>query len=83
MGLFTAIIGLPLAPLRGTVWVAEQVLTQAQQQFSDPALIRRQLEEIDRLRRDGELTDDEAEGLEDELVQRLLPPHPRAAEWEV
>ena len=29
MGLFTGLLGLPLAPLRGTVWVAEQVLQQA------------------------------------------------------
>ena len=30
MGLITGILGLPLAPVRGTIWVAEQVRQQAE-----------------------------------------------------
>jgi len=72
MGLISGILGLPLAPLRGTVAVAEQVLRQAEETYYDPATIRAQLEEVDRRRQSGELSDDEATAWEDELVERLM-----------
>jgi hypothetical protein len=72
MGLITGILGLPLAPLRGVVAVAEQVLQQAEEEFYDPVRIRQQLEEVDRQRQDGTLSDDEATAWEDELVERLI-----------
>jgi uncharacterized protein HemY len=72
MGLISGLLGLPLAPLRGTVWVAEQVLQQAEQEYYDPGRIRAQLREIDRLREEGVLTEEEAVDQEDALVERLL-----------
>ena len=72
MGLITGILGLPLAPLRGVAAVAEQVLEQAEEEFYDPARIREQLEEVQRLRDDGSLTDEEAIMWEDELIERLM-----------
>jgi cytochrome c-type biogenesis protein CcmH/NrfG len=72
MGLISGILGLPLAPLRGVVAAAEQIRHQAEDEFYDPAKIRQQLEEVDRLRGAGALTDDEATMWEDELVERLL-----------
>jgi hypothetical protein len=72
VGLITGLLGLPLAPLRGTIWVADQVLQQAEEEFYDPARIKAQLEDVDRARAAGELSDDEATALEDELVERLL-----------
>jgi hypothetical protein len=82
MGLITGILGLPLAPLRGTVWVAEQVRQQAEDEYYDPARIRAQLEDVDRARASGELTDDEATALEDELVERLMVGRSRPQPWE-
>jgi hypothetical protein len=58
--------------VRGTVWVAEQVLEQAEEEYYDPAKIRAQLDEVDRMRREGELSEEEAMLMEDELVDRLL-----------
>jgi hypothetical protein len=72
VGLITGLLGLPLAPLRGTVAVAEQVLKQAEEAYYDPAAIRAELEEVDRLRQAGELTEEEATAREDELVDRLM-----------
>lgn len=72
MGLITGLLGLPLAPVRGTVWVAEQVLQQAEQDYYDPGRIKAMMEEVDRLREAGELTDEEAVAQEDALVERLL-----------
>jgi hypothetical protein len=72
MGLITGILGLPLAPLRGVVAVAEQLHRAAEDQFYDPGLIKRQLEEVERMRADGRLDDDEATAWEDELIERLV-----------
>jgi chorismate mutase len=72
MGLITSLLTLPLAPVRATVALAEQIRKQAEAEFYDPARIRLQLEEIDLLRSSGELTDEEAEALEEALIARLL-----------
>lgn len=72
MGLLTGLLGLPLAPLRGTIAVADQVLKQAEDEFYDPARIRQQLEEVDRQRESGAISDEEAIAWEDELVERLM-----------
>jgi len=72
MGLIKGLLTLPLAPVRGTVWVAEQVQEEAERQYYDPAVIRRELEEVDRLRTAGEITEAEAEEAEDALVERLM-----------
>jgi len=72
MGLITGILGLPLAPLRGTIAVAEQIRQQAEDEFYDPGTIRAQLEAVERQRETGVLTDDEATAWEDELLERLM-----------
>lgn len=72
MGLITGILGLPLAPLWGTVKIGEHVLAEAEDAYYDPAAIRAELEEVDRLRGTGDLTDEEATAREDELVDRLM-----------
>lgn len=72
MGLLSGLLGLPLAPLRGTVAVAEQVRRQAEAELHDPAKIRAELEHVARLREDGTITDEEATAWEDTLVERLM-----------
>jgi hypothetical protein len=72
VGLVGSLLTLPVAPVRMSVWAAEQVLQQAEEEFYDPGKIRRQIEDVDRRRASGELTDDEATELEDELVDRLI-----------
>ena len=72
MGLLTGLLTLPIAPLRGTMAVAEQVLRQAEEVYYDPATIRREMEEVDRLREAGEIDEDEATAWEDALVERLV-----------
>jgi chorismate mutase len=72
VGLVTALLGLPLMPVRGVVWLAEQVLEQAEEQFYDPARIRAQLDRVDEARRSGELSEEECSEIENELLERLL-----------
>ncbi|MFC7375803.1 gas vesicle protein GvpG [Brachybacterium sp. GCM10030267] len=78
MGLFSALLGAPLLPMRGTVWVAEQVLEEAERQYYDPAAIRRALEEVADARQAGSIDEDEADRLERELVARLMESTRRA-----
>jgi hypothetical protein len=72
MGLLTGLLTFPLAPVRGTMWVAEQVLAAAEEQYYDPARIRARLEEIEHLRRQRAIDEVQARTEEEELVQRLL-----------
>ena len=72
MGLLTELLGLPLLPLRGVVAAAEQIRQQAEEEYYDPGRIRAQLEEVERQRAEGSLSDEEAEALEEELVERLI-----------
>lgn len=72
MGLLTGLLGLPLAPVRGVVWLAEQIRDHAEEQYYDPVRIRAQLERVDEARRAGEISEAEAAELENELLQRLM-----------
>jgi hypothetical protein len=72
MGLFTALLTLPLAPVRGTMWIAEVLLEEAERQQRDPAVIEQQLAEADEAYERGELTAEELAEIEDELLGRLL-----------
>jgi hypothetical protein len=71
MGLITGILTLPLAPVRGTVWLAEQLAEQARQELDEGRTIRQQLAEAERLHELGELSAEELEAIEDELLERL------------
>jgi hypothetical protein len=72
VGLITGIITLPLAPVRGVVWVAEQVHAEAERQWYDPATIQAALLDVEALRSRGEIDEEEAARREEELVERLL-----------
>ena len=72
MGLLTGLLGLPLAPVRGVVWLAEQIRDHAEEQYYDPVRIRAELDRVDEARRSGQLSEQECAELEDELLQRLM-----------
>lgn len=72
MGLISGLLTFPIAPLRGTVAIAEQVLRQAEEVYYDPATIRRELEEVERLRDAGEIDEGDATAWEDQLIERLM-----------
>ncbi len=72
MGLFTGLLTLPLAPVRGVVWIAGQIQQYAEEQYYDPVRIRAELERVDEARRSGELTEEECVEWENELLGRLM-----------
>ena len=71
MGLLTGLLTLPLAPVRGTVWLAERLYEQAQAELRDTASIRRGLAEVEAARAAGSIDDDQAAEQEALLVRRL------------
>ena len=71
MGLVSGLLLLPLAPVRGTVWIAEQIAEQAARELDDDASIRRRLAEAERDLELGVLSAEEYEALEDDLLERL------------
>jgi len=72
MGLITGLLTWPLAPVRGVAWIAEQVRQEAERQWMDPAALHEALDDIQARREAGLIDDDEADRLEDELIDRLL-----------
>ncbi|WP_407548169.1 gas vesicle protein GvpG [Streptomyces sp. Pv4-95] len=71
MGLLTQILTLPLAPVRGTVWVLDQVLLTAEREYYDPEPVRAELAELEQQLLSGVIGDEEFDRREDELLDRL------------
>jgi hypothetical protein len=80
MGLLTGLLLLPLAPLRGTIWVAEKLAEQAAREQDEGVAVRRLLVEAELALERGELTLAEFEQVEDELLDRLERARAAAAE---
>ena len=72
MGLFTGVLTLPLAPVRGTVWIAEKLQEQAELELYDESALQRQLAELAAARETGEYDELEIEQAEDVLIERLM-----------
>ncbi|MFC4496940.1 gas vesicle protein GvpG [Streptomyces ovatisporus] len=71
MGLITQLLTLPLAPVRGAVWVMDQVVLTAEQQYYDPEPVLRQLAELEQELLDGRIAEEEFDRREDELLDEL------------
>lgn len=71
MGILTGLLLLPLAPLRGTIWLAEKLAEVAEAELDDDATVRRLLVEAEIAFESGELSEAEYEQVEDELIERL------------
>ncbi|MER7211244.1 gas vesicle protein G [Streptosporangium sp. NPDC000239] len=68
MDLFGLTLGLPFAPIRGLIRLAELIEEQVELETRSPAGVRRRLEEIAEARRAGLMTEEE----ETEAVTRVL-----------
>ena len=72
MGLISGLLKLPLAPVTGTVWIAEQIQAAAEAEYYDEGAIQEQLREIDAARAAGTIDEADAAAAEDALLERLL-----------
>ncbi|MGR8008169.1 gas vesicle protein GvpG [Streptomyces hypolithicus] len=80
MGLITGLLTLPLAPVRGVIWVAEKIHDTAERELHDPAVLRAQLAVLNQELEDGDITLEEFEREEERLLDRLheSASHPNA-----
>jgi hypothetical protein len=80
MGLFRELALLPLAPLRGTVKVAEVLAEEADRRLYDEDNIKRELIQLEIDAEEGRVGDVERAKVEEELMERLAVARRRATE---
>ncbi|MBK3639189.1 MULTISPECIES: gas vesicle protein GvpG [Streptomyces] len=71
MGLISELVLLPFAPVRGSGWVIKQVVQEAERIYYDPSTIRAELAKLEEQLEAGEITEEEFDRQEDELLDRL------------
>ncbi|MET8137303.1 MULTISPECIES: gas vesicle protein GvpG [unclassified Streptomyces] len=71
MGLITGLLTLPIAPVRGVIWVAEKLNDAAERELHDPGVLRAQLALLNRELEDGDISLEEFEREEERLLDRL------------
>ncbi|GGU16076.1 gas vesicle protein GvpG [Streptomyces daghestanicus] len=71
MGLVSGLLLLPLAPVRGTLWVADHLLEEARRQTRDPRAVRARLAALNRALDMGAI-DEAAFEREEERLLTLL-----------
>jgi hypothetical protein len=72
VSLFKELVLLPVAPLRFTVWVAQQVADEADRREGGPGARAQQLRGIDEARRSGEIDEEEAATLEGRVLESAM-----------
>jgi hypothetical protein len=71
MGLISGLLTLPLAPIRGTVWIAEQLAAEAERELRGERSARRRLLVAERQLELGLLTQEEYEVIEEAALDQL------------
>ncbi|WP_128382060.1 gas vesicle protein GvpG [Streptomyces cavernae] len=71
MGLIGEVLLLPFAPARGSLWVIEQLVAEAERRYYDPGAIRAELGLLEQQLEAGEIDEAEFDRREDELLDRL------------
>lgn len=80
MGLFKELVLLPLAPVRGTAWVTEQLVDEADRRLYDEDNIKREMIQLEIDYDDGKIGDEERAAIEEDLLDRLAVARARRAE---
>jgi hypothetical protein len=79
VGVFTALLTLPLAPVRGVVWVADQLAEEADRELYDEDRIRAELMQLEFEAEEDRLSEPEIHAREDALLERLAISQSRRA----
>ncbi|WP_207399453.1 gas vesicle protein GvpG [Actinomadura fibrosa] len=69
--MFSGLVTLPLAPVKGVMWLAEVLTEQAEAQLYDPGRIAAEMQQIADEVAMGEITEEEAAEREEDLIRRL------------
>lgn len=70
----TGLLLLPLAPVRGTLWVADHLLQEAERQAGDPRAVQARLAALNRALEEGTIDEVTFEEEEERLLARLDSP---------
>jgi Gas vesicle protein G len=76
VGLIANVLLLPLVPVRGVLWVAEVLGDEADRRLAEQESPARQLEQLAAAVATGEISPEEAEALEAEIIDRMLAGRP-------
>jgi hypothetical protein len=72
VGLLKELVLLPVAPLRGTLWISEKIAEEVdRRELSEGAGVQ-QLDRLEEQRARGELDEAEAEAQQEQVIARLL-----------
>jgi len=74
MGLVSSLLMLPLAPVRGVMWLSEVIQERVEHELSDPVNVRREIEAIDEAAAAGEISEEERKRAQQEVLGRLMRP---------
>ncbi len=72
MGFLSRTLLLPLAPVQGVLWVARLLAELAENEASDPEVLRGKLREAEEAFRRGEISRPELDRIEDAVFERLV-----------
>jgi hypothetical protein len=75
MGLGSALLLLPLAPVRGVGWIVNVLADEAGRELESRESPQRALAELEAARANGEISEEDAEVLETQLLERMLAQH--------
>ena len=64
---------LPLAPVEGVVWMADRLAAEAERQLHDGSSLRDQLGELAAAHDNGEISDEDYDRIEEQLLRQLQP----------
>lgn len=79
MGVFTSLLLLPLAPVRGVCWISTVLQDTAVAELRDPAVLRARLAALHRAYDEGEIDEEQFEAEEERLLDLIEPPGPAPA----
>ncbi|MCX4550820.1 gas vesicle protein GvpG [Streptomyces sp. NBC_01387] len=71
MGLLSGVLLLPLAPVRGVIWVSDRLIDAAEAELYDPGVIRARLAALNRSLDEGEIDLPQFEREEERLLDLL------------
>jgi hypothetical protein len=72
MGILGGLLLLPVAPLRGVVWIGNVLAEEAERELESRESPAQALADLQARRANGEISDEEADALEAELIERSL-----------
>ncbi|MCU1422539.1 MAG: hypothetical protein JWO02_2308 [Solirubrobacterales bacterium] len=75
MGVVSTLLLLPVAPVKGVGWVANVLLEEAEREREARESPERALADLEAARANGEISEEDAEALETQLIERMLARH--------